>query len=86
MSGSEYSPPSGYAWLAGWYATRLHAVKDGAFECSDGIQSVCGAWVYRAPRTEWAAKNMQLGIPRCKHCERILSQNDKHEWRLEVKP
>lgn len=30
--------------------------------------------------------NMQLGIPRCKHCERILSQNDKHEWRLEVKP
>lgn len=75
-AGSGYAGPACSAWLAGWYATKLHAVVDGATVIPDqSIKSVCGAWVYREPRTDWAAKNIRRGLSRCKHCERILSQN-----------
>lgn len=72
----ESSPaPDGSAWLAGWYATKLHAVPDFASRTIDTLKAVCGAWVFRTPRTEWAAKNIQRGLTHCKHCERILSHN-----------
>jgi hypothetical protein len=83
QNGSKAGTPSperlGSAWLAGWYAAKLHAVIGKEVAGLVGMRSVCGAWVYRTPRTEWAARNMQCGIPRCKHCERILSQNTKGE-------
>lgn len=68
------------AWLAGWYATKLHAVPS-ATQTPDHpwtpIESRCGAWVYITPRTEWAARRIENGLPRCKHCERIIKQNVK---------
>lgn len=67
----------GSAWLAGWYATKLHFVPDVASRHTDTFLAVCGAWVYRSPKTEWAARNLEHGIPRCKKCERLLSKNEK---------
>lgn len=62
-------------WLAGWYATRLHAVVGPPPQKSDGsVQSACGAWVDAVPRTEWAARAVAKGIKRCAHCERILAK------------
>ena len=68
-------------WLAGWYATRLHAVL-----CHDQsklpmgrrsyIESECGQIVY-AIHTDWAQRRIGRGIPRCKHCERIISKLEK---------
>jgi hypothetical protein len=47
----------GVRWLAGWYATRLHAVpEDQAQATKDARQALCGAWVYGQARTEWAEK------------------------------
>lgn len=73
-----------YVWLAGWYATRLHAVNVKYLEImrddfskykterEPWIKSVCGAWVREEPKTEWAAKKIAKGIPKCKHCERMI--------------
>jgi len=64
-------------WLVGWYATKLHAVPAGVEVPTSeyqGIRTVCGAHVYCKPRTEWAAANLKRGVPRCKHCERLLSK------------
>lgn len=63
----------GVRWLAGWYATRLHAVhKDAVPDGKDGAQAVCGKWVYAQPRTNRAARKIAAGLTRCKHCERQL--------------
>jgi hypothetical protein len=65
-----------YVWLAGWYATRLHAVKvtelERLRESEFEFRSECGVLVREKPRTEWAAKRISEGIPRCKHCERRI--------------
>lgn len=58
-----------YVWLAGWYATKLHATSKGA--TSGEVRGLCGAWVYKTPKTNWARKRIEKGISRCKHCERI---------------
>lgn len=68
----------GYVWLAGWYATKLHATRKELLRLPangdyGSIRAECGAWVYKKPRTAWAAKKMDKGIPHCKHCERILN-------------
>ena len=62
-------------WLAGWYASVLHAY-DGPGTMNPGHQldAVCGNGVYREPRTESAARKIAKGnVPHCKKCERILA-------------
>lgn len=77
MNGKEREMDEEYVWLAGWYATRLHAVKVTELERlkKEGkidFRSKCGAWVSEEPRSEWAEKKLAAGIPRCKHCERKI--------------
>ena len=63
----------GVRWLAGWYATRLHAVpEDQAQATKDARQALCGAWVYGQARTEWAEKRVAAGLKTCGHCKRRL--------------
>lgn len=63
----------GVRWLAGWYATRLHAVPEAqAQPTKDARQAMCGAWVYGVPRTEWAEKRVAAGLKTCGHCKRRL--------------
>lgn len=63
----------GIRWLAGWYATRLHAVPEAqAQPTKDARQGLCGAWVYGMPRTEWAEKRVAAGLQTCGHCKRRL--------------
>lgn len=63
----------GVRWLAGWYATRLHAVpEDQAQPTKVERQALCGAWVYGVPRTEWAEKRVAAGLKTCGHCKRRL--------------
>ncbi len=60
-------------WLPGWYASRLHAVKNG-IELPTGmatIRSLCGAFVYGKAPTDWAQRRMDKGIPNCRHCEKL---------------
>ena len=65
-------------WCAGWYATRLHAISEEQLEVTkhsgDQGYAFCGAKVSSVVRTAWAQKRIDKGIPRCKHCERILAQ------------
>lgn len=63
-------------WLAGWYATKLHAIETIPDGISNG-RSICGAFVYRYPRTLWAKKRFDKGLPHCKHCERMLIRERK---------
>lgn len=64
-----------YRWLAGWYATKLHAVqgKDMS-ELHDYEDAKCGAIVYYFAKTEWAARKIRDGLPRCKRCEQIIKK------------
>lgn len=65
-------------WLAGWYATRLHALPDDAPQPSVlGVnKALCGAWVYRTPRTAAAQRRIDRGAaPRCKHCEQLMEKS-----------
>lgn len=69
-----------HVWLAGWYATKLHAVPIGDLPSGQTAgNGVCGAWVYAEPRTDWAARRVANGLPRCRHCERKLSQPNSTE-------
>lgn len=66
-----------YVWLAGWYATRLHAVKATELERLKkarltSFESECGAWVGDEPLSEWAKKKLAAGVPHCKRCERKI--------------
>lgn len=63
----------GVFWLAGWYATRLHASNT---KPGDGrsTQALCKAWVYADPRTEWAQRKVDKGPPRCKRCLAAVEQ------------
>jgi len=68
-----------HKWLAGWSATRLHAVHNRTLRMGTtgdygSYRAECGAWVYKEPRTWWAAKRIDTGVARCKHCERILAK------------
>lgn len=66
-------------WFAGWYATKLHAVPASRVEgvkTMDNFQSMCGAWVYSQPRTEWAAQRLSKGLPQCKHCLRLCAKEE----------
>ena len=68
-----------YEWLANWYATRLHAVNKKSFEArkeyGDLItESLCGVYAEHEPRTEWAAKRIEEGVPKCKRCEKALAK------------
>lgn len=72
-----------YCWLAGWYASRLHAVPtDKVPSGHQKAQGVCGNWVYGQPPTPWAIKKFNNGVPRCKHCERILGTPNSVETDL----
>jgi len=71
-----------YRWLAGWYATRLHAVKAdaGRTNYNDKLMPTefvaeCGAHVYEVPPTNWAQARFAQGLPRCKHCERRFEKS-----------
>ena len=61
--------------LAGWYATKLHAVDNNAAS-RNGVESqaICGAWVVENSRTEWHARRLELGVPKCKKCEKLLKK------------
>ena len=62
-------------WLAGWYATRLHALPEDAPQPSvRGVsEAFCGALVYRKPRTAAAKLRIDRGVvPRCKRCEKLI--------------
>jgi hypothetical protein len=62
-------------WFAGWYATRLHCVSVANLGGIDNAgRAVCGAWCYEKPKTEYAARLLAKGVPRCKHCERLHGQ------------
>ena len=68
-------------WLPGWYATKLHALPATVnlpFGHSTA-KSVCGAYVYGKAPTDWAQRNVDKGLARCKHCERKLAPNVKAE-------
>jgi len=67
----------GYRWLPGWYATRLHAYPVDApppKTVVSAVRAVCGAYVYAEPQTDWAQRRVDRGIPRCKHCERMIAR------------
>lgn len=69
-----------YVWLAGWYVTKLHAVKKeelGTADEHDWLKSVCGAFVRKTPQAElreWQNKKLEKGVLRCKHCERKIKK------------
>lgn len=63
-------------WLAGWYATRLHAYTGLPLGGSTkSVQALCGAFVTEIPQTEWAAKKLKNGIAHCKRCEKLLASD-----------
>ena len=62
-------------WLPGWYAARLHALPKTVpigTNRLDTAKALCGAFVYRDAPTDWAQRRVNKGVPRCKHCERML--------------
>lgn len=65
----------GYVWLAGWYATKLHAVSAEELDKeTSSKRPVCGSgYVYEKVRTPWAMKKIKNGVAKCKHCERMLN-------------
>jgi ribosomal protein L37AE/L43A len=64
-----------YTWMAGWYATRLHAVENLTNQpekFDKSVQAICGAWVYPNPKTDWARRKLeQKQPPKCKICLRL---------------
>lgn len=67
-------------WLAGWYATRLHAVPESYAEPTKvPRQAICGAWVTGQPRTDWAEKRIAAGLQTCSHCRRRLAVEGEKE-------
>ena len=76
-------------WKSGWYASRLHAVASET-EFPEGrygtVRSLCGQYVYAAPPTEWARRYVERGVPHCKRCERIVSQNAAADLRRKDTP
>lgn len=60
-------------WFAGWYATRLHAVF-GPMPApqQSPVQSACGAWVYPHAKTKRAKRRIEMGCPKCRHCQRLV--------------
>lgn len=69
---NEASKP-GPQWLSNWYASRLHAVTGPKVPDKEHVQAVCGAYVYGAPRNAVARRKLARGVPRCAHCEKIIS-------------
>lgn len=62
-------------WLAGWYATKLHAVDRGVHQDTDfAFPALCGARVYASPHTEWAARRLAKNPPKCKRCLKLLGE------------
>lgn len=73
--------PRKIQWLAGWYASVLHAY-DGPVTTNPRheLDAVCGNGVFLIPRTDEVARRLAKGnVPRCKKCERIVAS-------MEVKP
>ena len=60
-------------WLSGWYASRLHAVREVTAQGISPQRSICGALVYAFPPTRWARKKVDAGVPHCRHCEALLN-------------
>lgn len=60
-------------WLSGWYASRLHAVREVTAQGMSPQRSICGAWVYDFPPTRWARKKVDAGVPHCRHCEALVN-------------